>query len=82
MSGFSVVVQADPKKSTIATATPIKPNLKSYTGFVFLLNPTGDEVVTGVCETDRPSPTPPTPPSAPSAASEPVQCPLGSSLVN
>ena len=78
---YQVIPQRDPSKSAIATAIPVEPNFKSYTGFGFLLDPAGYDFISGICESDAPSKIPPAAPSRPSAETESVQCPPGSSLV-
>ncbi|MGB7412713.1 MAG: type IV pilin-like G/H family protein [Thermosynechococcaceae cyanobacterium] len=80
---YQIVPQADSKKSAIATATPTEPELRSYTGFAFMLGstPTDSTFIQGICESDTPSQTPPAAPAAPRSATEPVQCPPGSSLI-
>jgi type IV pilus assembly protein PilA len=77
------IVPSGNSKSAIATATPVEPDLKSYTGFAFTVgsNPTTSQFISGICETDRISNTPPAAPPAPASATKIVQCPPGSSLV-
>ncbi|MEO0375955.1 MAG: type IV pilin-like G/H family protein, partial [Cyanobacteria bacterium P01_A01_bin.17] len=79
---YQVVPQTN-SKSAIATATPIRSDLKSYTGFAFILGSTSADYkfVSGICETNNSSVNPPTAPSVPSSPGELVQCPPGSSLV-
>jgi type II secretory pathway pseudopilin PulG len=76
------VVPSNSKSEAFTTATPVSPggDLKSYTGFIFLLNPSTSEVITGICETDEPSSTPPELPLPP-ASGKIVECAPGSSLV-
>ncbi len=76
------VVPSNSKSEAFTTATPVSPggDLKSYTGFIFLLNPSTSEVVTGICETDEPSSTPPEIPLPPTSGKM-VECAPGSSLV-
>ncbi len=78
---YQVIPQPDPSKSAIATAIPVEPNFKSYTGFGFLVDSAGYDFISGLCESDAPSRIPPAAPSRPSAETESVQCPPGSSLV-
>jgi type II secretory pathway pseudopilin PulG len=77
------VLPSDFKSEAFTTATPVSPegSLKSYTGFIFLSNPTASEVVSGICETDMPSQTPPAPPLPPTSGGMTVECAPGSSLV-
>ncbi len=80
----SQIVPQAGEDSAIAIAIPRDGNdLKSYTGFTFLLGstPAGPELISGICETDTPSKIPPAAPPAPSSVTEAVQCPPGSSLV-
>jgi type IV pilus assembly protein PilA len=79
---YQIIPSGNPK-SAIATAMPIEFNLKSYTGFAFTVgsSPTTSQFISGICETDNISITPPAAPLAPASATEPVQCPPGSSLV-
>jgi type II secretory pathway pseudopilin PulG len=77
------VLPSNSKSEAFTTAIPVSPegNLKSYTGFIFLLNPSTSEVVTGICETNNPSQTPPEPPLPPTSSGMTVECAPGSSLV-
>ncbi|PZD73593.1 hypothetical protein C1752_01890 [Acaryochloris thomasi RCC1774] len=79
-----IVPQLSTMTTAIATTVPLKgTDLKSYTAFVFVLESAATDLkfVSGICETDVPSRLPPAAPPAPSSETEPVQCPLGSSLV-
>lgn len=60
-----------------------KPELRSYTGVVFAVgnNNQNMQTVTGICETDNPTFTPPSMPSFPNSVAEPIQCPVGSHLL-
>jgi type IV pilus assembly protein PilA len=77
------VIPNNPKLAAFTTATPIdtSQSLKSYVGFVFLINPTTSEVISGICETDSPSQVPLAPPLPPTSPGKTVECPPGSSLV-
>ena len=78
---YQVVPQGDQAQSVMMTAQAKRPELRSYTGAVFVLKG-GDEGVTfaWICETDAPSATPPAMPGAPSNTQDRlmIQCPPGS----
>jgi type IV pilus assembly protein PilA len=77
------VVPSENPHVAIATATPTQSELNSYTAVVFKIGAksTQDTFVLGICETDTPSPKPPQLSAIPSSVKEPIECPLGSSLV-
>jgi type II secretory pathway pseudopilin PulG len=77
------VVTSNPKLDAFTTATPIVPdqNLKSYVGFVFLIDPATSNVISGVCESNEPSQKPLDPPLPPLSPGAAVECLPGSSLV-
>lgn len=79
---LQIVPQSGSIPSTMVTATAKSPELKSYTGAVFVIQ-ANDEFTTVdvVCETDKPSTTPPAMPMAPKNAEEEIKCPAGSSPV-
>jgi type II secretory pathway pseudopilin PulG len=79
---YKVVPNAS-KLGTFTTAIPVDPNqtLKSYVGFVFLINPATSEFIYGICETHKPSQKPPSLPLPPPSPKKPVKCPPGSSLL-
>jgi Tfp pilus assembly protein PilE len=76
---YRIVPQSDTSKSVIMTAQAKKPNLKSYTGAVFMLKKGKDEtMLAGVCESDRATLIPPAFPTPPKSDQEGVLCPPGS----
>jgi type II secretory pathway pseudopilin PulG len=79
---YKVVPNAS-KLGTFTIATPTDPTqtLKSYVGFVFLINPATSEFIYGICETQKPSQKPPGLPQPPPSPKKPVKCPTGSSLL-
>lgn len=74
---YEVVPSNNPTRA-IAIATPIAPDLKGHTGFVFIIDPNSFETVQGICEGE--TATPPPPPNPPLAGAE-VECPAGSTLI-
>lgn len=76
---YQIIPQGDGTKSVIMTATAKNPELKSYTGAVFVVKSTTGEnlQLTQICVTDQPSSTPAMP-LAPSDASQKIQCSAGS----
>lgn len=78
---YQIVLQGDSSSRVMMTATAKRPELKSYTGAVFVVK-NNNEVLTfaGICETDKPSTKPPLP-SLPNNTSEKMQCPTGSNQV-
>ena len=78
---YQVVPQGDQTQSVMMTAQAKGPELRSYTGTVFVVKD-GDDLLTvaGICETDTPSSTPPAMPTAPSKTQGRwmIQCPTAS----
>jgi hypothetical protein len=57
-------------QSVMMTAQAKRPELRSYTGAVFVVKDNNEDLtVAGICETDEPSSTPPAMPTAPRQAS-------------
>lgn len=79
---YRIVNLGKGNQTTISTATAKKPELKSYTGVVFVRRVQGETVTnTAICETDKPSSKPPATPKIPLKESQQVQCPAGSHLL-
>jgi hypothetical protein len=78
---YQIVPQGNQTQNVMMTAQAKRPELRSYTGAVFVVKD-GNELLTvaGICETDAPSSTPPTMPTAPSNTQGrwKIQCPAGS----
>jgi hypothetical protein len=76
---YQIRPKPDKRKGIAVTATSKRPNLRSFTGVVFVLNK-GKEKMTmsEICETTKPSKTAPNPPAMPKRATEQIQCPAGS----
>lgn len=69
-------------KFIVSTATAKKPELRSYTGVVFIQKVQGELLTqAAICETDKPSNIPPATPKIPTKESQAVQCPKGSHLL-
>lgn len=79
---YQIIAQKDSNRSVMMTATAKRPELKSYTGAVFVVKD-NKEILTiaGICETDKPSTTPPAMPSVSDNAQAKLECPAGSSQV-
>jgi len=77
---YRIVPQGNQTQSLMMTARAKRPELRSYTGAVFVVkSETNDSItVAGVCETDTPSSTPPAMPAAPKQGTSQIQCPAGS----
>ncbi len=77
---YQIVPQGNQRDSVMMTAQAKRPELRSYTGAVFVVKTNGDELitVTAICETDAPSSTPPAMPTAPKDATAGIQCATGS----
>ena len=67
-------------QSVISTAAAKNPQLNSYTGIVYVIKVKGESFA-AICETDQPSPKPPLAPKLTNQESQPVQCPVGSHLL-
>lgn len=79
---YRIVPQGQGNQTVISTATAKKPNLKSYTGIVFIRKVKGDSLTyAATCETTKPATIPPSKPKIPTQESQPVQCPVGSRLL-
>jgi type IV pilus assembly protein PilA len=85
VSGKFFTYQTEPSENpnvAITTATPTKPDLKSYTGVAFIIGSgQAANFASGICETDTASPTPPQLTSIPTSVAEPIECPPGSTLI-
>lgn len=76
---YQIKPRPDKRKGVAVTATSKRPNLRSFTGVVFVLDKGKDKMtMSEICETTKPSKTAPTPPVMPRRATEQIQCPAGS----
>lgn len=76
---YQIISQPNHPQSVMMTATAKHPELRSYTGAVFIFNVQGESTtIQGTCETDSPSPTPPAMPMPPINPEGRVQCLSGS----
>ena len=76
---YQIVPQSGSIPSIMMTAEAKIPELKSYTGAVFVIKVNDeDTTVSLTCGTDKPSTTPPAMPRAPKSAEEEIKCPAGS----
>ena len=78
---YQIVHQGNQTQNVMMTAQAMRPELRSYTGAVFVVKDGNDLLtVAGICETDAPSSTPPAMPTAPSKTQGrwKIQCPAGS----
>ncbi|QSJ16495.1 type IV pilin-like G/H family protein [Nostoc sp. UHCC 0702] len=81
---YRILNQGNQKQSkiTVSNATAKKPELRSYTGVVFIKKVQGELLTqAAICETDKPSATPPVTPKIPIKESQVVECPRGSHLL-
>ncbi|MCF2145647.1 type IV pilin-like G/H family protein [Desmonostoc muscorum LEGE 12446] len=79
---YQIVTPGKQTQTLISTAAAKKPELKSYTGVVFLRKVKGEMlIIPGICETDKPSTKPPGLPRFSNQKSQPIQCPVGSHLL-
>ncbi len=76
---YRLVAKPNQRTGIAVTATPKRPNLRSFTGVVFAID-AGKETLTisEICETNGPSKKPPTPPTAPQSPRDMIRCPVGS----
>lgn len=85
VSGTFFTYQIEPSRNpnvVVTTATPTKPDLKSYTGVAFIIGSgQAANFGSGICETNAVSPTPPQLTSIPTSVAEPIECPPGSTLI-
>jgi hypothetical protein len=77
---YQIVSQGNSTQSVMMAAQAKRPELRSYTGAVFVVKDKNENLtISAICETDQPSSTPPAMPTAPkTAASSEIQCPAGS----
>jgi hypothetical protein len=79
---YRVISQGKNNQRVVQTATAKKPDLKSYTGIVFLKKTNGEILTnTAICATVKPATKPPAIPKIPTKAAQEVQCPAGSILL-
>lgn len=79
---YRVVPSRQGSQSVISTAAAKNPELKSYTGVVFVRKVKGETLTySAICETVKPSTIPPVQPQLPKKESQQVQCPAGSLLL-
>lgn len=76
---YSIQAKPNKQKGVSVTATPKRPDLRSFTGVVFALD-TGKETLTvsEICETMNPASQAPAAPKAPQRPTDKIQCPVGS----
>ncbi|MTJ08966.1 MULTISPECIES: type IV pilin-like G/H family protein [unclassified Anabaena] len=79
---YRIIPQGKNNQRVVQTATAKKPDLKSYTGIVFIKK-NNSEILpnTAICVTVKPATKPPAIPKIPTKAAQEVQCPVGSSLL-
>ncbi|MTJ11182.1 hypothetical protein FJR11_00925 [Anabaena sp. UHCC 0187] len=79
---YQIISQGKNNQNVVNTATAKKPELKSYTGIVFITKVKGETLTnTAICETVKPATKAPAIPKIPTKASGQVQCPTGSILL-
>lgn len=80
---YRIVPQGNQTQRVMMTARSKRPELRSYTGAVFVVKSETNDMITiaGTCETDKPSSTPPAMPATPKQSTDEIQCPVGSHLV-
>jgi len=81
---YQIVSQKDSTRSVMMTATAKRPELKSYTSAVFVVEDQDKKetlTIAWICETDKPSTTPPAMPQVSSNSPAKIECPAGSSKV-
>lgn len=76
---YQIVPQGNQRERVMMTAQAKKPELRSYTSVVFIIQTNGEDLsYVGICETDNPSSTPPAMPSISRNNTGEIQCPAGS----
>lgn len=76
---YRIVSQGNSTQSVVMTAQAKNPELKSYTGVVFVVKENNEDLtIAAICETKTPSSTPPAMPMPPSNFKTGIQCPDGS----
>ncbi|MDX2242305.1 MAG: type IV pilin-like G/H family protein [Leptolyngbyaceae cyanobacterium bins.302] len=76
---YKIKAKPDTRKGIAVTATSKHPNLRSFTGVVFVLDAGKEKLtVSEICETTQPSKDAPNPPAVPKRPSEQIRCPVGS----
>ena len=79
---YRIVSQRKNNQSVVQTATAKKPELKSYTGIVFITKVKGETLTNvAICETVKPASKPPVIPKISTKVSGQVQCPTDSILL-
>jgi Type IV pilin-like G and H, putative len=79
---YQISPQRDSSNRVMMTATAKRPELKSYTGAIFVVRNNKEPLtIFGICETEKPSSTPPAMPKAPSNDQTKIQCPAGSNQI-
>uniref|UniRef100_A0A832H409 General secretion pathway protein GspH n=1 Tax=Oscillatoriales cyanobacterium SpSt-402 TaxID=2282168 RepID=A0A832H409_9CYAN len=76
---YRLAAKPNQRTGIAVTATPKRPNLRSFTGVVFAVD-AGKETLTisEICETNGPSKKPPIAPAAPKGPRDVIRCPMGS----
>lgn len=73
---YQIVPQGNSTQSVMMTAQAKSPELKSYTGAVFVVQENNEDLtIAAICETNEPSSTPPAMPAPPSNLKAGIQCP-------
>lgn len=76
---YKLKAKPDMQKGIAITATSKRPNLRSYTGVVFVVGAGKEKLtVSEICETTNPSKNAPTAPAVPKRPNEQIKCPVGS----
>jgi type II secretory pathway pseudopilin PulG len=76
---YRIIPQGNSTQRVMITAQAKRPDIRSYTGAVFVVKSEGGDVTRAVvCETDQPSTTPPAIPEPPKTSNGDIQCPAGS----
>jgi hypothetical protein len=77
---YRIILKPDKFKGVAVMATSKNPNLRSYTGVVYVVNSkqSGAITLSQLCETQEPSKVAPIVPDNPKRASNTIRCPAGS----
>jgi len=76
---YAIQPKPSKQKGVSVTATPKRPNLRSFTGVVFALDAGKEKLtISEICETTKPSNQAPVAPTAPKGPRDAIQCPTGS----
>lgn len=76
---YTLKAKPNTQKGVAISASPRKPDLRSFTGVVFVVGGAKTKVtVSQICETETPSKTPPAMPAVPQKPTDALPCPTGS----